>query len=178
MFRGGQFGQVQQGDQIWPGMNFMSIVDPSSMVVNANVNQADSEMLRLGMKAAVHLDAYPDLQLPATVIGIGAMTKPGGWRVDYFREVPVRLKLDRMDPRVLPDLSASASIVLETETQAAIAPMEAIFRDSGDSRPFVFLRAPTGWVRRDVELGLANRVAVAVRSGVQKGDTVAAQRPL
>ena len=69
IFRGGEFGQVQQGDQIYPGMFFMSIVDPSSMVLNANVNQVDSEMLRIGMKAQVKLDAYPDLQLPATVVG-------------------------------------------------------------------------------------------------------------
>ncbi len=178
IFRGGQFGQVQQGDQIWPGMNFMSIVDPSSMVVNASVNQADSGMLRLGLKAAVRLDAYPDLQLPATLIGVGAMTKLAGWRPNYFREVPVRLKLDQIDARVLPDLSASASIVLETAQQTTIAPLEAVFHEGNDQRPFVFLRSPAGWVRREVELGLANQFQVAVRSGVQKGDVIAAQRPL
>ncbi|MFN7997090.1 MAG: HlyD family efflux transporter periplasmic adaptor subunit [Bryobacteraceae bacterium] len=178
IFRGGQFGQVQQGDQIWPGMNFMSIVDPSSMVVNAMVNQTDSELLRLGLKADVHVDAYPDMQLPATVIGIGAITKPAGWRPNYFREIPVRLKLDQMDPRVLPDLSASASILLATESEAPVAPLEAIFRDREDPRPFVFLRSPNGWMRREVELGLSNQVAVSVRSGLQKGDVIAAQRPL
>jgi HlyD family secretion protein len=178
LFRGGQFGQVQKGDQVWRGMNFMSIVDPSSMVVNATVNQADSELLRLGMKATVHLDAYPGMELPATVIGIGAMTKPSGWRPNYFKEIPVRLKLDRTDPRVLPDLTAGVSVVLGTEAEAPIIPLETIFRDQPDRRPYVFLRSPSGWVRKEVELGLANHVAAAVRSGVQKGDVLAAQRPL
>jgi multidrug resistance efflux pump len=178
LFRGGQFGQVQKGDQVWPGMNFMSIVDPGSMVVNAAVNQADSELLRLGMKATVQLDAYPGVRLPATLIGIGAMTRPAGWRPNYFKEVPVRLRLDHTDPRVLPDLTASASIVLGTETQTAVVPLEAVFQDRAGAPPFVFLRSPTGWVRREVELGLANHLAVSVRSGVQKGDVIAAQRPL
>jgi len=178
LYRGGDFGQVKRGDQIWPGMNFMSIVDPGSMVVNATVNQADSELLRLGMQASVRLDAYPDLELPATVIGIGAMTKPAGWRGDFFKEIPVRLKLDRTDPRVLPDLSASAAIVIETEARTSVIPLEAVFRDRGDGRPFVFVRTPAGWVRKDVQLGLSNQVAVAVHSGVESGDVIAIERPL
>ena len=178
LFRGGQFGQVQKGDQVWPGMNFMSIVDPDSMVVNAAVNQADSELLRLGMKASVTLDAYPEVKLPAKVIGIGAITKPAGWRGNYFKEIPVRLKLEQIEPRVLPDLSASASVSLKTEEQTAIAPLSAVFHDGNGSPSFVFLRSPAGWLKREVELGLANHVAVAVRSGVRKGDVIAAQRPL
>ena len=177
IFRGGEFGQVQQGDQIYPGMFFMSIVDPRSMVLNANVNQVDSEMLRIGMKAQVKLDAYPDLQLPATVIGIGAMTKSGGWRAAYVREIPVRLKLDGMEPRVIPDLTASADVVLASERQAALAPREAVFYENGLERPFMFLRAANGWVRRDVELGLHNHIMVSVRSGLRKGDVVAVTRP-
>jgi len=27
IFRGGDLGQIQQGDQLWPGMNFMTVVD-------------------------------------------------------------------------------------------------------------------------------------------------------
>ena len=48
IFRGGDLGQVKQGDQLWPGMMFMTIVDPRSMVINATVNQSDVERLRIG----------------------------------------------------------------------------------------------------------------------------------
>lgn len=177
IYRGGEFGQVQQGDQISPGMFFMSIVDPSSMVVNATVNQVDSEALRVGMKAQVRIDAYPDLRLPATVVGIGAMTRAGGWRASYVREIPVRLKLDAMEPRVIPDLSASADVVVAAVRQAALAPREAVFYENGLDRPFMFLKGPGGWIRREVELGIQNNVAAAVRSGVKKGDVVALMRP-
>ncbi len=173
---GGEQAQIQKGDQVYSGMFFMSIVDPSSMVVNASVNQADSELLRLGQKARVRLDAYPDLELPATVIGIGAMTKPGGFRASYVREIPVRLKLDRMDPRVIPDLSASADVVISSESNAVLAPREAVFRAGGDS-PFVFVKQGNGWVRRQVDLGLENHIMVAVRSGLRKGDVLAIERP-
>jgi HlyD family secretion protein len=175
--RSGEFGQIREGDQVASGMIFMTIVDPSSMVVNASVNQADSESLRLGMKARVRLDAYSEIELPATVVGVGAMTRPGGWRANWVREIPVRLKLDGMDPRVIPDLSASADVLLASERQAVIAPREAIFQEAGGN-PFVFLRGPAGWTRREIEVGLTNNVAVAVRSGLKKGEVVAAEKPL
>src|SRR5262249_49759782 len=63
--RGGELAQVQAGDQLWPGIMFMSVVDTRSMVVNASANQVDVQRLRIGAKAQVRFDAYPDLVLPA-----------------------------------------------------------------------------------------------------------------
>jgi len=175
--RGDQFGQIQQGDNVFAGMMFMRIVDPDSMIVNATINQADSERLRIGAKARVRFDAYPDLELPAHVYSIAAMPRSGGFRGTYVKEVPLVLKLDKLDPRVIPDLSVSADVVLEREEQATVAPLEAVFRDGAQGAPFAFLRGPRGWERREVELGMANNVAVAVRSGLRPGEVVAAERP-
>ncbi len=176
--RGTDIGQIQQGDQLYPGQFFMQIVDPRSMVVNATVNQVDVEELRIGQKARVRFDAYPDLELPAHVYSIAAMTRPGFMRASFMREVPVRLKLDRMDPRVIPDLSVSVDVIVESETQAAaIVPLGAVFRE-GDSKPFVFVQAPAGFVRREVELGLENFTNAAVRSGVKPGEVIATERPV
>ncbi len=176
IFRGGDFGQIQVGDQISPGQMFMTIVDPSSMVLNATVNQVDGEKLRLNAKANVRFDAFPDLELPASVIGVGAMSKTSGRRVGYVGEIPIRLRLDRIESRVIPDLTASAEIIQHTENDALITPRVAVFQENG--RPFVFLQGPEGWIRKDVELGLGNHISVAVRSGLRKGDIVALQRPL
>jgi len=176
IWRGGDFGQVQQGDQIWPGMTFMQIVDPSSMVIMANVNQVDAESVRLGSKAIARLDAYPGSQFAARVVGVGAMTKPGVWRPSYMREIPIRLKLEQIDPRVIPDLSASADVLLASEKQAMLAPLDAVFFE-GTAKPFVFLQTSSGWQRREIELGLRNHVAAVVRAGVSPGDVVAVERP-
>src|ERR1017187_2415922 len=73
--RNGEFGQIREGDQVAAGQPFVQIVDPTSMVLNATVNQVDAEKLRLGMKSVIHMDAYPDIELPGTLVGIGAMAK-------------------------------------------------------------------------------------------------------
>jgi biotin carboxyl carrier protein len=177
-FRSGEFGQIQKGDQVSAGQPFMQIVDLRSMVVNATVNQADVESLRIGQSARVRFDAYPELELPAKVFSIGAMTRPGGFRANYLKEIPIRLRLERMDPRVIPDLSVSADVIVEREDQAAaMAPLESVFQDAPGSAPYVFLRGSNGWRKREVQLGLASNTAVAIRSGIRPGDVIALARP-
>jgi HlyD family secretion protein len=132
--------------------------------------------VRLGSKATARLDAYPGSQFSARVVGVGAMTKPGAWRPNFMREIAIRLKLEQIDPRVIPDLSASADILLASEKQATLAPLDAVFFE-GLTKPFVFLRTSSGWQRREIELGLRNRVAAVVRAGVSPGDVVALERP-
>ena len=174
--RGMEFGQAQKGDQVYPGQMFMQIVDPDSMVVNASVNQVDTELLRIGQKAIVRLDAYPGLELPAHVYSIGAVPVSGR-RPNFMRQIPIRLKLDKSDPRIVPDLTASADVILESEHLAALAPLAAIFRDGAAGKPFVFLRSTQGWQKREVQLGLQSNVAVAVRSGLSRDDVVALDSP-
>jgi hypothetical protein len=105
------------------------------------------------------------------------MPRAGGWRADYVKEIPVTFKLLRVDPRVIPDLSASADVVLESAPQALIVPREAIFRDGPGGKPFVFVQQPSGWEQREVDLGPSSFLATAVRSGLRAGEEVARERP-
>jgi multidrug resistance efflux pump len=174
--RNGEFGQIREGDQVFAGQPFMQIVDPSSMVLNATVNQVDAEKLRLGMKCNVRLDAYPDIEMPGSLIGIGALSKTSTFRASYVGEIPVRIKIGKIDSRVIPDLTGSAEIELNSETNTLLAPREAVFQENGS--PMVFLQGPEGWIRKPVELGVENFTTVAIRSGVKKGDVIALQRPM
>jgi HlyD family secretion protein len=176
-FRGNEFQQIQEGDQLWPGMQFIQVVDPSAMVVNASINQVDVERLRLGAKATVRFDAFPDLELPAHVYSIGAVTRPGGPRASYVKDIPVRLKLDAVDPRVIPDLSVSADVEVDTVQNATLAPVASLFSDDGGKTTYVFVRNGDAWDRRAVRTGLRNFLTVAVESGLRAGEVVALERP-
>jgi HlyD family secretion protein len=174
--RNGEFGQIREGDQVAAGQPFVSIVDPTSMVLNATVNQVDAEKLRLGMKSVIHLDAYPDIELPGTLVGIGAMAKASTFRARFVGEIPIRIKLEKMDPRVIPDLTGSAEIILNVERNTMMAPLSSVFAEEGGS--YIFVQGSEGWIKKKVELGLPSFTMVAVRSGLQKGDVVALQRPM
>lgn len=175
--RNNEFGTVREGDQVRSGQPFMFIVDPSSMILSATVNQVDAERLRLGMKAKIRLDAYNDIEVPGTVDGIGAMAQTSTFRAAYVGEIPIRVNLDKMDPRIIPDLTASATVFLQSEQNAVVLPRAALFEENGSK--YVFLRNPEGgWTRKPVETGVVSFTDVAIHSGVQKGDVVALQRPM
>lgn len=179
MFRGSEFGQVQAGDPIPPGMPYMQIVDPSSMIVNAFVNQVDVEKVRVGAKARIRFDAFPDLELPGHVFSLAAMPKSGqSARANYLKEIPVRIRLDKMDPRVIPDLSVSVDVIVSEEEASAVVPLNSVFRDGGaQATPYVYVMSSGRWERRAVEVGLASNTHIAVRSGLKAGEMVAEERP-
>ena len=77
IWKQGSMGEVQEGDQVRPGVPFMQVVDPSKMNVEVPVNQQDFLNLKIGQKAEVHLDAYPDLVLPGRAGGDSASGRNG-----------------------------------------------------------------------------------------------------
>ena len=176
-FRGSEFAPIQKGDEVWPGESFMQIVNPSSMVINASVNQSDVQLLKVGATARVRFDAYGDLELPARVEAIGALSSSNGQRASFVRAVPVRLRLEKMDPRVIPDLSVSVDVALASpQRAAAVAPVGAIFHDEG-SRSFVYVRESTGWESRPVETGARNNLFAVVKRGLSPGEVIALDEP-
>jgi HlyD family secretion protein len=178
IFTGGDFRPVKEGDPVMAGMPFMRVVDPSSMIINAFVNQADVERMRVGAKARIRVDAFPDLELPGHVYSVAAMPSSSGSsaRASFLKEIPVTVKLDKMDPRVIPDLSVSVDVIIEEEQAAAVAPLAAVFRDA-DAKPYVYVKSATGWDKRTVELGLADNVHISIKSGLRSGETVAEEKP-
>jgi multidrug resistance efflux pump len=65
VFRNNSLGHAQEGDQLWPGSPLLQVFDPSEMEVELSVNEADGAILRPGMIADVHLDAYPGVTFTA-----------------------------------------------------------------------------------------------------------------
>ncbi len=175
-FRGSEFAQIQEGDQIYPGQFFMQVVDPRSMVINATVNQVDGERLRIGLKARIHFDAYPGLEVPAHIINIAAVPKSGGMRATYVREIPILLKIDKMDPRIIPDLSCSVDVVIETEAEAMIVPLAGVFEDEQTGKKIVYVKQGEAWNRREIEVGLESYLVASVK-GLKKGDVIALDKP-
>jgi multidrug resistance efflux pump len=174
VYRGGQMNQVKVGDRLNPGQPFMAVVDPSSMQLNADMSQAESEMVRLGQRATVLFDAFPEITVRGRVSAVGAMAY-NARRINYWvRRVPVRLQLDEPDARVIPDLTASADIVVSDTTEGIILPREAVVEESG--KAIVYVRHEGGWAAQEVEVAGLTNTQVAVR-GIHEGDEVALRMP-
>jgi multidrug efflux pump subunit AcrA (membrane-fusion protein) len=110
IWKQGNIGEVQEGDQVRPGVPFMQVVDPSEMEVQVPVNQQDVLALHDGQKARVHLDAYPDLVCPAQLEVIDPMGRTGDFS-QKVRTFSATWSIMCTDPRLLPGLSAAVDTV-------------------------------------------------------------------
>ena len=170
IFRGGEMGQIQEGDQVGPGQLFLRIVDPSGMQVEARANQAESSALRIGQKVIVHLDAFPGKQFPGSIYSIGALAVSGWMQNYYIRNIPVNIAIDGSDPLLIPDLSASGDVVIEQADNVLAVPLQAIRHANG--KPTVLVRQGDSFQEREVTLGIGNENQVAVTSGLSAGEEI------
>ena len=184
---GGQFSQVQDGDEVRSGTFFLQIVDPSEMVLHGDLNQVDSQAVRVGQRAEIRLDAYPDKVWPGRVTAVGAiaggggggMRGPrGGGRANFVRNVPVALAIEAEAKEIIPDLSGSADILLEAYKDVVLAPKDAI--QSEGEEQFIYVRAKGSreFIKQRVETGQSNSTHTAILSGVEEGDEIALRPPV
>jgi HlyD family secretion protein len=109
IWKQGNMGEVQEGDQVRPGVPFMEVVDPAIMEVRVPVNQEDLLGLRLGQKAEVHLDAYSDLVFEGQLESIDPMGTPGDFS-PKLRNFSATFSIKGHDPKLMPDLSAAVDV--------------------------------------------------------------------
>ena len=170
IWRGNEMGQVQAGDRVFPGQGFMKVVNTKTMQVEGTVNQAESSEFRVGQDAIIKLDAFPGLQFPGKVYSIGALAA-GGWRQSpYIRNVPIRVKIDGSDPKLIPDLSASADVVIEKAEGKLLVPRSALRDENG--KTVAYVKAGDQWERREVTRGPENEAQAVALAGLSDGDEV------
>ncbi len=169
---GSSMRQIEVGDQVSPGQPFMKIVNTDTMMVEAKINQAESEQFRIGQQANVTLDAFNGKSFQAKVYSITPMAV-GSYRTNYFiRNIPLRIQINGSDSQLIPDLSASADIVLGKQADKVVVPLSAVKSENG--KALVAVKTATGFENRPVELGLRNNTHVAVLSGIEDGQEIRA----
>jgi len=170
IWRGSEMGQVQQGDRVYPGQPIMKIVNTKKMQVEGNINQAETSDLRIGQPVRIKLDAFNGLEFDGKVHSIGALAN-GGWRNSYYvRNVPVRIDIQGNDPKLIPDLSAGADVVISSVPGQTLIPLAGLESEEGKS--VVYVRSGEGYERREVTPGQRNQTEVAIASGIRPGDVV------
>jgi multidrug efflux pump subunit AcrA (membrane-fusion protein) len=170
IWRGSEMAMVQQGDRLSPGQPFMKIVDTTKMRVEGSINQAESSDFRVGQKARIKFDAFPGMEFDGTIHSIGALAA-AGFRSSYFvRSVPVRVNIGGNDPRLIPDLSASADVIVESTPNEVLIPIAAVREENGKS--FAYVKKGDDFERRPITAGNRSDTRVAIVSGIQPGEVV------
>lgn len=120
IWKQGTMGEVQEGDQVRPGVPFMQVVDPSAMQVRVLANQQDFPSLQAGQTAKVRLDAYPDLVFEAKLDQLAPIGEGGDFS-SKLRSFVVIVSIAGNDPRLMPDLSAAVDVDISKQNAGSNA---------------------------------------------------------
>jgi RND family efflux transporter MFP subunit len=151
-----------------------TIVDMDSREVEVDVNEAYINRVQAGQQVESVLDAYPDWKIPGHVISI----VPTADR--QKATVRVRIGLDQLDPRILPDMGIKVSFLEERagNTPASSGPeipAAAIVND--DDEAFVWVVRDGKADRTPVKIGAAEGELVPVLEGLEGGDVIVIDPP-
>jgi HlyD family secretion protein len=109
VWKQGKMGEVQEGDQVRPGVPFMDVVDPSKMQVRVLANQEDFLSLQVGQPSRVHLDAYPELVFPGRLEEMAPIGRSGDFS-SRLRTFAVVFSITGNNAKLMPDLSAAVDV--------------------------------------------------------------------
>jgi multidrug efflux pump subunit AcrA (membrane-fusion protein) len=177
---GGSGGQVETagpvtvGTPISAGTPLATIVDVSSLSLQADVDETDVFLVKPGVKAEAELDAVPGARYPATVASVGlSPTQSARGGVSYRARLTLAggtLADGSRAPTPRPGMSAVAALQVRTSRDAVSVPAAAIVRD-GD-RDEVWVVQDSRARRRTVTVGTQGEDRVAITAGLRLGDQV------
>jgi len=153
-----------------------TIVDMRSLEIEVDVNESYINRVRGGQPVSAVLDAYPDWQIPGSVIAV----VPTADR--QKATVLVRIGFKQLDPRILPDMGVKVTFLRESDAASApmqqavtLVPQAAVKTDGGTT--FVFLIVNNTVERRAVKVGGTDGDRVEVLAGLKGGDRVVVSPP-
>mgnify|MGYP006414593205 FL=1 len=177
------------------GSNLITVADPSSILVEVEVDEADIANIELDQRADIYAVAFPDTALSGVVKTIATSAK----RTDRRQGLSftVKILLDGNDDiAIRPGMSCRAEIYTNMKGDTVAVPIQAVvFEDETEdsvnldteqdedsvsvgassvavSKSFVFIMVDGLAVKREVELGISNDQLQEIISGLEVGEQV------
>jgi cobalt-zinc-cadmium efflux system membrane fusion protein len=155
-------GQILKPDTTTP---LFQISDLSELWVHGDVFESDLPNIRLGARAEIRVESYPERVFPARVSFINPTVDPAS------RTVHVRCELSNPGGRLKPDMFARMKITAAAKQSVPVIPASAVVERDGNS--FVLVEeAPGRYRKRKIEIGRGINGNVMVTSGLKVGERI------
>src|SRR5215468_9597768 len=116
------------------GTEVMRVADLNHMEARVDVNENDVVNVKVGDKASIKIDAYPERRFHGTVHQIANTGKTtGSGTQEEVTNFEVKIGIDDHDVTLRPGLSCTADIETNTVKDVVAVPMQAVTIRTGDS---------------------------------------------
>lgn len=152
------------GQVVSPGAALMVVQDINQVYAVVNVEQKELGRIKVGQKANVTIDAYPDKVFPGVV---EVMNPEAGAASRMFR---TKIKLDNSNADLKPGMFASVQLVTGDSVQVLTVPQAAVVQKQGQY--YIFIAENGKAIRRQVDIGEVTGNTIVVKSGLNPGEQV------
>ncbi len=140
----------------------VSIINSSPIAITVNLSEADVNKVNQDNKATVTFDALPGKTFTGKVAGINKT----GVVTSGVTNFPATIQLDTAPPEILPNMSASANILVATKNNVLLVPSDAI----QNKKIKILNQNKIKLV--PVETGLSSDTQTEIISGVNEGEEI------
>ena len=165
---------VNEGDTVSAVTPIVHLIDLSSIELKAGIDEIDIADVKPGQKAAISLDALPDLQLEGEVTSINLMPTVEAGLVIYDVIISFDVAEDS-DLRI--GMSATVDIIIDERSNVLLVPNRAITQDSqGNPIVKVMIDEEIEEIEeRPVVLGISDAFQTEIVDGLEEGEVVKRQ---
>jgi RND family efflux transporter MFP subunit len=150
----------------------VTIVDMDSLEVQVDVAENYIDRVQVGAPATIHLDAYPEWDIPGAVIAIIPTADQSKGTVE------VRVAIKAKDARILPQMAARVTFLTQPDkntpqTVSRVTLPPAAVQVHGKTGTVFLVKEDGILEKREVALGLTTPQAVVILSGIAAGERLA-----
>lgn len=151
-----------------------TLPDLSVMISKTFINEVDIRKVIKNQKVKIGLDAFPDKALTGIVTNVSNVgeQKPNS-DAKVFEVVII---VNEEDQTLRPSMTTSNIIQTNFIENTLLVPLEAI-HTQGDSINYVYLKAASGFSRKEVETGEMNDKDIEILKGLSPDDVIALSTP-
>jgi RND family efflux transporter MFP subunit len=147
-----------------PTSGVLTLVDFSRIKIHAELSQDEVLPLKKGQRALVRVSVFPGREFEGKVSVVNMAAGP------VTKKFGVEVAVDNPDLALRPGTFGEVVFEVRTHDQAIVLPQLAILDNT-----YVFLLQNGKVVRREISLGLQNRILVEITAGLAAGDLVVAE---
>ncbi|MDG5799737.1 HlyD family efflux transporter periplasmic adaptor subunit [Marinilabiliaceae bacterium ANBcel2] len=162
--------KVRAGSNVsrWQPM-IATLPDLSTLQSEVYIPEINISKIKSGLDVRIRIDAFPEETFSGVVSRVANVGQdmPG----EFFSAFKVEIEVDPNGKMLLPGMSSSNRIVVESVEDALMVSRMAVF-SSDECESFVYKREGMSVVKKEIKTGGENDNHYLIKEGLQKGDRV------
>lgn len=142
------------------------IRNESTPIINVTLGETDVPNVKIGQKATVTFDSITDKTFTGTVATVDRIGTVSSNVTSYG----VNIKLDSGSDQILPNMAATADIIIDTATDALYVPSSSLITQNGSTLAKTLQNGKE--VDVTVEIGISSDTNTVITSGLSEGEKV------